>query len=105
MTDFLDQLQDVLLQRKTAAPDTSYVASLYAGGGDAILKKLGEETTELVLAAKSGDRQSVIHETADVWFHSLVLLSHLDIPCAEVIAELQRRCGRSGLEEKANRRG
>jgi phosphoribosyl-ATP pyrophosphohydrolase len=76
---------------------------LYQKGLDTILKKIGEEATEVVVAAKGGDVRQVVCETADLWFHSMVLLSHLNIPVTEVLAELQRREGRSGLEEKASR--
>lgn len=103
MTDLLTELARVLEQRKGQDPDASYVASLYAGGPDAILKKLGEESTEVVLAAKSGDRNALVHEMADLWFHSLVLLAHLDLGPDAVLEELKRRFGRSGLEEKAGR--
>lgn len=103
MTDLLTELARVLEERKNQDPGTSYVASLYAKGADAILKKLGEETTEVVLAAKSGDRQALIHEMADLWFHSLVLLAHQGLGPDAVLAELKTRFGRSGLEEKASR--
>lgn len=103
MTDLLTELARVLEERKNQDPGASYVASLYAKGADAILKKLGEETTEVVLAAKSGDRQALIHEMADLWFHSLVLLAHQGLGPDAVLAELKTRFGRSGLEEKASR--
>jgi len=99
----LDKLAEVLESRKTAGADTSYVAGLYRQGLDAILKKMGEEATETIIAAKSGKREEIIHETADLWFHTLVMLSHLNLKPAEVLAELDRRFGRSGLEEKAAR--
>lgn len=99
----LAELNDVLQARKGADPETSYVARLYHKGLDTILKKIGEEATETVVAAKGGDARQVVRETADLWFHSMVLLSHLDIPVAEVLAELERRAGTSGLEEKASR--
>lgn len=99
----LAELNDVLRARKNADPETSYVARLYQKGLDTILKKIGEEATETVVAAKGGDAGQVVRETADLWFHSMVLLSHLDIPVAEVLAELGRRAGTSGLEEKASR--
>lgn len=99
----LAELNDVLRARKNADPETSYVARLYQKGLDTILKKIGEEATETVVAAKGGDARQVVRETADLWFHSMVLLSHLDIPVAEVLAELGRRAGKSGLEEKAGR--
>jgi phosphoribosyl-ATP pyrophosphohydrolase len=100
----LTRLVEVLEQRKSADPDTSYVASLYARGLDAILKKLGEETIETVLAAKNGDSQEIIHETADLWFHCLIMLAHQGIRFDAVLAELDRRFGLSGLEEKARRK-
>ncbi len=103
MSDVLAELNDVLQARKGADPETSYVARLYHKGLDTILKKIGEEATETVVAAKGGDARQVVRETADLWFHSMVLLSHLDIPVAEVLAELERRAGTSGLEEKASR--
>jgi phosphoribosyl-ATP pyrophosphohydrolase len=103
MTDVLKQLTEVLEQRKTAAPDSSYVASLYDKGLDAILKKVGEEATETVIAAKDGDRDKIIYETADLWFHTLIMLSHQGLTANDVLDELARRFGLSGLEEKANR--
>ena len=101
--DTLDRLAEVLEQRKQADPGSSYVASLYAKGLDAILKKVGEEATETVMAAKDGDRDKIIYETADLWFHSLVLLVQQGLHPRDVISELERRFGLSGLEEKANR--
>ena len=103
MNDTLERLADVLEQRKTAAPDSSYVAKLYAKGLDAILKKIGEEATETVMAAKDGDRDKIIYETADLWFHSMVLLAQQGLGPGDVLAELERRFGLSGLEEKAKR--
>ncbi len=103
MSDILRQLEQVLKQRKQADADSSYVASLYQAGTDKILKKLGEEATETVIAGKSGDRSQIIYETADLWFHSLVLLAHNDIELQAVLDELDRRFGLSGLEEKASR--
>ncbi len=99
----LQQLADVLEQRKGAAPDSSYVASLYNKGLDAILKKIGEEATETVMAAKDGDQEKIIYETADLWFHSMVLLAQQGLRPEDVLKELERRFGLSGLEEKANR--
>ena len=99
----LAELNAVLRARKNADPESSYVARLYHKGLDTILKKIGEEATETVVAAKGGDPRQVVRETADLWFHSMVLLSHLDIPVAEVLAELERRAGTSGLVEKAGR--
>jgi len=103
MSDCLQQLAQVLEQRKTADPKQSYVASLYASGLDTILKKVGEEATETVIAAKNGDANQLIYETADLWFHSLVLLAHQGLGPEVVLNELERRFGLSGLEEKAQR--
>lgn len=103
MTDILEQLADVLEQRKQAGPDTSYVASLYDKGLDAILKKISEEATETVMAAKEGDNDKIIYETADLWFHSLVLLAHKGLRPDDVLQELDRRFGVSGHDEKASR--
>lgn len=103
MSDIIDKLNQVLIQRKQADADSSYVASLYAAGTDKILKKLGEEAVETVIAGKAGDREEIIYETADLWFHSLVLLAHNDIDPQLVLNELDRRFGLSGLEEKASR--
>jgi len=103
VSDVLAELNAVLRARKNADPESSYVARLYHKGLDTILKKIGEEATETVVAAKGGDPRQVVRETADLWFHSMVLLSHLDIPVAEVLAELERRAGTSGLVEKASR--
>jgi len=103
VSSVLEQLEAVLEQRKSADADSSYVASLHAKGLDAILKKIGEEATETVLAAKDGDAEHVIYETADLWFHSMVMLSHMGISHQQVLDELQRRFGLSGLEEKAQR--
>lgn len=105
MSDILQQLEKVLEERKHADAASSYVASLHAKGLEKILKKVGEEATETVIAAVGGDREQVIYETADLWFHTMVMLSHLDISHAEVLAELERRFGLSGLEEKAQRKG
>jgi len=93
----------VIAERRAADPSSSYVAALNAKGLDAILKKVGEEATETVLAAKSGSREQVIHETADLWFHCLVLLGAQGVSVADVLAELERREGRSGIDEKASR--
>jgi len=103
----LKQLAEVLEQRKQSSADDSYVASLHQKGLNKILEKVGEESIETILAARdseqTGDNSKVIYETADLWFHSLVMLSHLDIEVDEVLQELERRFGLSGLEEKANR--
>lgn len=103
MSDTLNQLARVLEQRKTAAADSSYVASLYHKGLDAILKKIGEEATETVMAAKDGEKDKIVYETADLWFHSMVLLAHQGLGPEDVLKELERRFGLSGLDEKANR--
>ncbi len=107
MSDLLQQLEQVLEERRKAAPETSYVASLHAKGLNKILEKVGEEATETLLAAKdaerSGDQAAVIAETADLWFHSLVMLSHLGLSHHQVLDELARRMGISGLDEKASR--
>ena len=103
--DVLDELYATLLQRKGADAETSYVARLYRDGLDAILKKVGEEAAETVIAAKNGDRAALVHELADLWFHSLVLMVAKDLPLSDLKAELARRRGRSGLEEKASRKG
>ncbi len=103
MSDTLKKLAEVLESRKTAAPDSSYVASLYHAGTDKILKKLGEEATETVIAGKGGNSQEIIYETADLWFHSLVLLAHNNIDYQDVLNELDRRFGLSGIAEKASR--
>jgi phosphoribosyl-ATP pyrophosphohydrolase len=103
MSDVLQQLAEVLEARKGAAPDSSYVASLYDKGLDAILKKIGEEATETVMAAKDGNAEQIVYETADLWFHTLVLLAHQGLGPQQVLDELQRRFGLSGLDEKASR--
>jgi phosphoribosyl-ATP pyrophosphohydrolase len=103
MSDTLEKLAAVLEQRKQADPDGSYVARLYHKGLDAILKKIGEEATETVMAAKDGDRDKIVSETADLWFHCLVLLAHQGLQPDDVLRELERRFGLSGLEEKARR--
>ena len=99
----LERLEEAIAARRAADPASSYVASLNAKGLDAILKKIGEEATEVVIAAKGGARAAVVSETADLWFHCLVALAWRGIPLSEVLAELERREGRSGIEEKASR--
>ncbi|RMF19800.1 MAG: phosphoribosyl-ATP diphosphatase [Gammaproteobacteria bacterium] len=105
--DILAQLDGVLEARKQAAPDSSYVASLYHKGLNKILEKVGEECTETLIAAKdaehSGNTSDVVYETADLWFHSLVMLKQLGLDHTAVLEELARRFGLSGLEEKAQR--
>ena len=103
MTDILAQLAEVLEQRKQAEPGSSYVASLYGKGLDAMLKKIGEEATETVMAAKDGDDDKLIYEIADLWFHTLVLLAHKGLAPDDVLQELGRRFGVSGHDEKASR--
>ena len=100
----LEKLTEVLQQRKQADPDSSYVAGLYSKGLDAILKKIGEEATETVIAAKDGDAGGLIHEVADLWFHTLVLLVDQGLSHRQVLEELAGRFGTSGLEEKASRK-
>ncbi len=99
----LAELADVIDARHGADPETSYVARLLARAPDAILKKIGEEATETVLAAKDGEPARIVAETADLWFHCLVMLSHYGLRPEQVLAELARRAGTSGLEEKAAR--
>lgn len=101
--DVLLALSRALEERKQAEPESSYVSSLYNKGLDAILKKIGEESTETVMAAKDGDREKIVYETADLWFHTLVLLAHMGLGPEDVLKELERRFGLSGLEEKASR--
>lgn len=103
MNDILAQLAAILEERKQAPPESSYAASLYAKGQDAILKKIGEEASEVIIAAKAGNREEIVHELADLWFHTLVLLAYMDQTPDAVLEELQRRFGRSGLDEKAGR--
>ena len=103
MSDILDRLAETLEARKSASPDSSYVARLYAKGTDAILKKIGEEATETVMAAKDGQSEKIIYEIADLWFHTLVLLAHRGLKPQAVLDELARREGLSGLDEKAAR--
>ena len=102
--DFLARLADVIESRRGGDPGRSYVARLFARAPDAILKKIGEEATETVMAAKDGDPARIVSETADLWFHSLVMLAHFQLRPEDVIAELARREGLSGLQEKAARR-
>jgi len=101
--EILERLERAIAERRGRDPSTSYVAGLNARGVDAILKKVGEEATEAVIASKSGARDAIVHETADLWFHCMVMLAWHGIPLADVLAELERREGRSGIEEKASR--
>ncbi len=102
--DILNQLAAVLEERKSHDPQQSYVAGLYAKGLDHILKKIGEEATETVIAAKDGEASKIVYEMADLWFHCMVLLAQQGLGPEAVTAELQRRFGLSGLEEKASRK-
>ncbi len=102
--DTLSRLGEVIESRKGADPEKSYVARLFSKGEDAILKKIGEEATETVMAAKDGSRERIVAETADLWFHCLVMLAHYDLKPADVLEELARREGLSGLDEKALRK-
>lgn len=108
MSDILEKLAQVLEARKEADPDNSYVASLHAGGLNKILEKVGEECIETVIAAKdaqqSGNIDDVVYETADLWFHTLVMLSNLGLGPDDVLRELARRFDLSGLDEKAARK-
>ena len=107
MDSILEKLTIILEERRHADPSTSYVADLHAKGINKVLEKVGEEATEVILAAKdaeaSGDVQELVKETADLWFHTMVLLTHMGSSSAAVLMELERRFGTSGLEEKASR--
>ncbi|MBW8829846.1 MAG: phosphoribosyl-ATP diphosphatase [Burkholderiales bacterium] len=102
--DTLARLAQVIESRKSGDPDKSYVARLFHKGTDAILKKIGEEACETVMAAKDGDKQKLVYEVADLWFHSMLALSAFGLTPADVLAELERREGLSGLEEFAARK-
>ena len=102
--DILLRLQATLQERKKAAPGSSYVASLYAKGTDSICKKVAEEAAETIMAAKDGDGAHLVREVADVWFHTLVLLGQFDLGAADVLNELSRREGVSGIDEKNSRK-
>lgn len=101
--DILQRVQATLVQRKSAAPGSSYVASLYAKGTDSICKKLAEEAAECIMAAKDNDPQHLVREVADLWFHSMILLTHYGVSVHDVEHELARREGISGIEEKKSR--
>lgn len=103
MSDILSRLAETMEARKGADPEKSYVAKLYAKGLDSILKKIGEEATETIIAAKGGDKKQLVYETADLWFHCLVLLASKGLHPDDVLKELARREGLSGLAEKAAR--
>ena len=100
----LERIAATIEQRKSGDPAQSYVASLFAKGDDAMLKKIGEEATETVLAAKGGDRLHLVREVADLWFHCMIVLARHGLGPADVLAEMQRREGISGLDEKATRK-
>jgi phosphoribosyl-ATP pyrophosphohydrolase len=102
--DILQRLTETLQARKHAAPETSYVAKLFSKGEDAILKKIGEEATEVLLAAKGGDKTHLVYETADLWFHCMVLLAQHGLSADDVLNELARREGLSGIAEKNSRK-
>jgi phosphoribosyl-ATP pyrophosphohydrolase len=102
--DTLQRLAGVIEARRQGDPEKSYVARLFHKGTDAILKKVGEEATETVMAAKDGDRQKIVYEVADLWFHSMIALAQFGLTPADVLAELERREGLSGLEEFAARK-
>lgn len=103
MSDILERLADVVESRRGGDADKSYVSRLFASGSDAILKKIGEEATETVMAGKDGDRLRIVGETADLWFHCLIMLAHFGLRPSDVLAELRRREGISGIDEKAAR--
>ena len=99
----LHQLAQILEERKQADPSSSYTASLYERGLDDILQKVGEEATEMIIAAKNGTKSELIYETADLWFHSLVTLAYMGLGPGDILAELDKRFGVSGIVEKAAR--
>jgi phosphoribosyl-ATP pyrophosphohydrolase len=101
--EVIHRVQETLIERKDAAPDSSYVASLYAKGTDAICKKVAEEAAEVIMAAKDGDRLHLVREVCDVWFHTLVLMTHFGIGVDDVMVEFRRREGISGIDEKKSR--
>lgn len=103
MSDILDRLAAVIESRRNAEPGSSYVAGLLAGGEDAVLKKIGEEATETVMAGKDGDRRRIVGEMADLWFHCMIALAHYGLRPSDVLMELRRREGISGIDEKAAR--
>jgi len=103
--DILHRLTETIKSRKGADPTESYVAGLFAKGHDAVLKKIGEEAAETLLAAKDGDKLHIVRETADLWFHCLVMLAWHGLGPDDVLAELKRREGISGVDEKNTRTG
>jgi phosphoribosyl-ATP pyrophosphohydrolase len=102
--NILDRIADAINERKGGDPAKSYVAQLFAKGDDAMLKKIGEEATETVLAAKSGDRLHLVREVTDLWFHCMIVLARHGLGPGDVLAEMQRREGISGVDEKAARK-
>ena len=102
-TTTLDRVYDLIIERKQSSPEKSYVAHLMDGGIDIILKKICEESSELIIATKNENRSEQIHELADLWFHMLVLMGHKGITLTDISLELENRFGQSGLDEKANR--
>jgi phosphoribosyl-ATP pyrophosphohydrolase len=103
MNDIIQRLTEALEARKSADPQSSYVAKLYSKGMNSILKKVGEEAAETIIAAKDGSQEDLIYETADLWFHTMVMLAQAGLSAEDVLNELARREGLSGLEEKASR--
>ena len=103
-TSILDRIADTINERKDGDPAKSYVAQLFSKGDDAMLKKIGEEATETVLAAKSGDRLHLVREVTDLWFHCMIVLARHGVGPADVLAEMQRREGISGIDEQAARK-
>ena len=103
LTNAFERVYDVILKRKQSSPETSYVAYLMDGGTDMILKKICEESAEVIIATKNANRMEQIHELADLWFHMLVLMGHKGITLTDISRELENRFGQSGFDEKANR--
>jgi len=103
MNEVIEKLTEVLKERKAADPSSSYVASLYGKGLNSILKKVGEESAETIIAAKEGKKEDIVYETADLWFHTMVMLVDQGIEPNDVLLELERRFGLSGIEEKNSR--
>ena len=102
-TKTFDRVYDVIINRKQSSPEKSYVAYLMNVGTDTILKKICEESAEVIIAVKNGNRTEQIHELADLWFHMLVLMGHKGITLTDISRELENRFGQSGFDEKANR--
>ena len=103
--DILQRLTETLEARRQASPESSYVAKLFSKGEDAILKKIGEEATEVILASKGGDKTHLVYETTDLWFHCMILLAQHGLSADDVLNELARREGLSGIAEKQSRKG